>query len=351
LQMTPQTAGAPPVLERVKLRLSLPATTIFVAAAALFGNWLWPYYFTPHATALLATSRVARDAVLDAHSNHLPVVAVDLSPFVTGYLHVKERGALERIFPSLSPQSLASNTVQVRLRWDNIALGIAGLAILLLVLKQLQLAGSTITPRDVTHANTAGGDLTADESHEPSAGLRDHELNAFPDAELTLSHDVARAAALAGGLFSRSTLLLSGGIVMSFVGIAVFWAALPTFDAFTPDTPLYRYIMLTLRPVGMLIFVEAIAWFLLRQYRALIEDYKLFHRLYLRRANLLVAVRLIKKPAMASPDILLLATLLTDDVSARLKSSEDKETSQALKHVDQSPILELLAKVLDRLPR
>ena len=61
----------------------------------------------------------------------------------------------------------------------------------------------------------------------------------------------------------------------------------------TTKTPfdIWTYLTFSIRPAGALIFIEAIAWFLLRQYRALIEDYKIFHRMYLKRANYLIAYR------------------------------------------------------------
>src|SRR5262249_54823982 len=142
-------------------------------------------------------------------------------------------------------------------------------------------------------------------------------------------------------VYRRSTILLGGGIVMAFVGVALFYITLPTSVSTTQSRDAFLYYDLqsqinylrrqnedlrsrskpdrddasrrlddsspfrgtdeakenqwllfasrSLRPTGMLIFMEGIAWFLLRQYRVLIEEYKAFLRVYLKRSSYLIA--------------------------------------------------------------
>ena len=134
--------------------------------------------------------------------------------------------------------------------------------------------------------------------------------------------------------------------MMAFIGIGVFWVSLPK-DPVAPYSML-SYLPLTIRPVGMLFFVEAIAWFLLRQYRALIEDYKIFHKVYLRRANFLVALQISESKNVTKPELAVAAALLSDDLSTRLKRGETTEGLESVRQVDANPVFDLFSKIIDR---
>jgi hypothetical protein len=132
---------------------------------------------------------------------------------------------------------------------------------------------------------------------------------------------------------------------MAFIGIGVFWVSLPTLPIDAKLT-IVSYLPLAIRPIGMLLFVEAIAWFLLRQYRALIEDYKSFNRVYLRRVNLLAALK-IATESVSYPRPVVTA-LLTDNVTGRLGRGETTEWADAMRHIGANPadqLLELLTAV------
>jgi hypothetical protein len=161
----------------------------------------------------------------------------------------------------------------------------------------------------------------------------------------------------AESLFERSTLMLAGGIIMAFIGVAIFYVTLPdppispesaylTGPTSQPnglsDDKLKWYLLRAIRPAGVLIFVEAIAWFLLRQYRALIEDYKSFHRLYMKRANYLAALRILDKQTIRPEDIYIAASLVEEDLSGKLRKGETTESLENLKNTGDSPITEIL---------
>jgi hypothetical protein len=154
--------------------------------------------------------------------------------------------------------------------------------------------------------------------------------------------EVTAAEERAQILLSRSTLLLGAGIIMAFVGVAVFYVTLPeaTRDDRYPD-----YLFHAIRPTGVLIFLEAIAWFLLRQYRALIEDYKWFHRLYLKRANYLAAIRLFEKEVVRPEDVFVAASLIREDLSGRLQKGETTEGLEALKQGEDDPVSQLIKTI------
>jgi hypothetical protein len=163
--------------------------------------------------------------------------------------------------------------------------------------------------------------------------------NDKPTAVDLFAVEVAAASNRADTMFSRSTLLLSGGIVMAFIGVAIFYLTLPET---AKDEGLASYLPKVVRPTGVLIFVEAIAWFLLRQYRALIEDYKSFYRLYLKRANYLAAIRILSAETVRPEDLFMVVSLVQEDLSARLKVGETTESLEALRSADESPVSDLI---------
>jgi hypothetical protein len=158
-------------------------------------------------------------------------------------------------------------------------------------------------------------------------------------ATALFERDVRAAERRAQVLFNRSTLLLGGGIIMAFIGVTIFYLSLPES---ANERSLSSYALQAIRPTGVLIFVEAIAWFLLRQYRALIEDYKWFHRLYMKRANYLAAMRILEKSAVRPEDLYIVASLAGENLSDRMKKDETTESLQRLQMSDDNPVSEIL---------
>jgi hypothetical protein len=110
------------------------------------------------------------------------------------------------------------------------------------------------------------------------------------------SHDkvdpLVDLASMAGGemklLLRRSSTLLYTGFAMSFLGLFLFYISLEELSRVGrtvgwSDAPLY------LRSIGMLLFVEGLAVFLFRQYRAVIADYRYYYGVYLKREGVLAA--------------------------------------------------------------
>jgi hypothetical protein len=168
-------------------------------------------------------------------------------------------------------------------------------------------------------------------------------------ARQVFTHEVKHAEFRAETLFKRSTYLLTGGVLMAFVGVVVFYATLPEPARDETHT---AYLIRTFRSAGMLIFLEAIAWFLLRQYRNLIEDFKSFHRIYMKRANYLAAITVLDKEAVRSEDLLLVTALLGEDLSGKLASGETTESLENMKNEGVNPVFNLvhdaLAKAFSR---
>lgn len=159
------------------------------------------------------------------------------------------------------------------------------------------------------------------------------------------AHEVKHAEFRAETLFKRSTYLLTGGVLMAFVGVAVFYATLP--EPLREESA-SSYWIRAFRSGGMLIFLEAIAWFLLRQYRSLIEDFKAFHRIYMKRANYLAVITVLDKGAVRAEDLILVTALLGEDLSGKLSKGESTEALENTKNEGVNPVFLLVQDAIGK---
>jgi len=105
------------------------------------------------------------------------------------------------------------------------------------------------------------------------------------------------------------------------------------------------YIFSSIRPFSMLIFIESIAWFLLRQYRSLIEDYKNFYAVYLKKSNFISAIKLLSDPNYKNEQqFSIILSLISLDFKETLKSSD------ATKIIESEPIREIAKMLVDKIP-
>lgn len=151
--------------------------------------------------------------------------------------------------------------------------------------------------------------------------------------------DAIAAERRAENIFARSTLLLTGGIIMSFVGVVIFYITLPEPK---PSSTIQNFWPQIIRPTGVLIFIESIAWFLLRQYRSLIEDYKSFHKLHIKRSNYLAALILLDNESVTPEKLFLAASLVNEDLSGKLRNGETTEAIEGSKMTVDNPISDIL---------
>jgi hypothetical protein len=244
-------------------------------------------------------------------------------------------------------------------------------------------------PASVEWRVTSGrADTCAEYDDESSRDRNDNTTK--QSAESLLSTDVSLARRLARELYSRSSLMLAGGVVMAFVGVGVFYVSLSQtqydssavyalggapfgglglgagFGGGYPYGPsggagagaveiqkmqFWVYAQRAIRPTFVLLFIEGISWFLLRQYRALIEDYKAFHRMYLKRANYLIALKILDSPDLEKPQAVFVASLLAEDLSGKLQEGETTENIQGVKCIEPNPIFHFFESILSGIGR
>jgi hypothetical protein len=190
---------------------------------------------------------------------------------------------------------------------------------------------------------------------------------AYTNLEQHLLEDVQRAFERGDALFARSSLMLIAGILVAFLGIVAFafLTSAPVeqnsifdFPRFGPEGGggptitfdqietarrdgffygIIRSFTSNFRFVLIFIFVETVAWFLLKQYRALIEDYKAFYRIYLRRQNYASSYFMLKDRSLTqSAEILVSASMLNEDLSGALPKGQEVESRAQLEFAERN---------------
>ncbi|MDR5776300.1 MULTISPECIES: hypothetical protein [unclassified Caballeronia] len=147
-----------------------------------------------------------------------------------------------------------------------------------------------------------------------------HELDDSVDQALLT--EAKNAWSTAQRFYGSSLYLLVSGVAMAFLGMVVFVYTI-TDPAKTGGA--WEYAFAALRPFELLIFIEAIAWFLLRQYRSLTEDFKKLHRIYLRRSNYMIARRALVEIKSFEKSRTIAKELLSEDLSGRLFEGQSTE--------------------------
>lgn len=234
-----------------------------------------------------------------------------------------------------------------RIRLDNLILltgiWLIGTLTLASVNREALALGDGRVPLDSVLApeRTQGSDASMPKAR--SSGNR-----SVPNAEEFLADDVIIARVRASSLNWRSNLMLAGGIIMAFVGVGIFYVTLPQFLA---GDDRWTYLEKGIRPTGVLFFLEAIAWFLLRQYRALIEDYKTFHRLSLKRANYLVSLKVLSTKDVTQAQMLWAASALSEDLGGKLAAGETTEHIESIKAIEPNPVFALFQSLVESLKK
>lgn len=140
--------------------------------------------------------------------------------------------------------------------------------------------------------------------------------------------------------------LLVSGVIMCFVGIGIFYVTIPqTTEGKSISTMTYEAI----RPIGMLIFIEALAWFLLKQYRSVSDEYVRFLKASNRSANLLSAFLTLNEKSTAKERQQIIEHMLKTNDSIILKKGETTEYIENQKISNKNPVLDPSLTLLEKL--
>jgi len=146
----------------------------------------------------------------------------------------------------------------------------------------------------------------------------------------------------ANSLFMMSNIMLVTGILMAGVGVAIFYVSIIDFST---DVKIEKIIWYGIRSFGILFFIEAIAWFLLRQFRSLIEDFKRFYQIQEKRSNYLIVLKLFSNQEITPYQYHWGLSLIQEDTSGKLKEGETTEYIENIKNIDSNFSLEVLKNI------
>jgi len=140
--------------------------------------------------------------------------------------------------------------------------------------------------------------------------------------ESVLFDEVSKAEKKSLELYNRSTLMLILGLLVAIAGIVVFYLTLPEYNnGIEPK----NYLALTIRPALILVFVQTISFYLLKQYRSLINDFKHFHQDYSKKSRIFSIYQLIQSKELNENEEKFIEMLMTDNnqvIDQEVKSSE-----------------------------
>ena len=172
-------------------------------------------------------------------------------------------------------------------------------------------------------------ELKPPEKQEPATDKHAPEV-VVVDAEYSLFEKLgARASFFSNRMEKRTNTYLILGVGMGFAGMSFwFW----TFsNTFTKQLSFIEFIETALPRITILLFIELLAGFFLRQYRIGVEDFKYFFEIE-QKANLKQISHAILVRMKNEPGLLTLASILSNDAGPmKLASGESTPTLEALK--------------------
>ncbi len=130
----------------------------------------------------------------------------------------------------------------------------------------------------------------AKESVSPeSATINPSELSSFQNVRYQMEHNFELAMENAKKIYNRSNTFLFAGSLIAIAGVGFFYLQTKTFEqvpgvaAIKVDTSVL--VESTIQRFGSLFFIEAIAFFFLRQYSNSMEDYRYYEAVKRQREN------------------------------------------------------------------
>ncbi len=139
-------------------------------------------------------------------------------------------------------------------------------------------------------------------------------------------------------LYRRSNFMLTVGLLVAVVGIVLFYFSLPEYSN---EIESNKYLVRTIRPTLVLIFIQSISFYLLKQYRTSINDYKYFYNEHTKKANTFSAYQLSKNENINDMNKKIIYSLTNSDKNEILGDTD------AI--VDTSVIIETIKSLIDKL--
>ncbi len=155
-----------------------------------------------------------------------------------------------------------------------------------------------------------------------------------------LYEDVLKSERRSNELYNRSTLMLILGLLVAVAGIVTFYFTLPNFSNLKSTSD---YLATTIRPSLILLFIQSISFYLLRQYRSLINDYKYFYNEYLKKSRTFTAYQLLQNENVTPNEMKLIDSLLISAQESTFSGTDNKDD------VPNDKVAEIVKVVLEKI--
>ena len=164
-----------------------------------------------------------------------------------------------------------------------------------------------------------------------------------PLSELTyVENCINESKNIAERVFSRSGVYLLVGCLVAFTGVAIFYS--PLFSI-TSSIDVTQRLLDYLPRFGALFFIEFIAFFFLKQYRIMLEEYRYYEAIKRKRQDNFVLVELIEK-YKDNPELLkTLVDKVNQSTITKLANGETTEVLETQKIVNQD--MDIFSKFTD----
>lgn len=192
--------------------------------------------------------------------------------------------------------------------------------------------------------------LEAETSAAEPAAVEEAEVDGLPPAPVgsrtLLRHLVKESSELSVKLFNRAAVYMLVGVAIAFLGLGVFWALTGGDPGQDASSLVERLPGLAAR-FGILFFIESIAFFMLRQYRVAMDEFRHFHQVArMREDSLAVLILAEERNEPVEFDALVGACGFFRE-AGRLNQGETTELLEATKGATDD--LKLIERVLDLL--
>lgn len=141
--------------------------------------------------------------------------------------------------------------------------------------------------------------------------------------------------------------MLLVGLTLAFLGAAIFYWTMPTDYGQDWKANAFR----TIRPAIALLFVESVAWFLLRQYNTLRAEYRALTQLHMHRNDLLAVAQIMSDPESSRACTELAKHLLSIEPSDLTGSAKDAPVTPGDSGAVERLSLAMLQALQTRVPK
>lgn len=171
------------------------------------------------------------------------------------------------------------------------------------------------------------------------------ELQRRNKAYFIIERIVSKAEIKSRQVQNGSNLMLVSGLVMAFIGVVVFYFTLPSNISTTTD--LMKIMTLSVRPTLILVFIEAVSWYLLKQHKVLLDDYKYYHSIYNKKVGYLAAYKLVTESQLSDEKLKSLIPVMI--LSEEIKKSESNKKDDVLVETSSGLLTSLFDKLMTKL--